>query len=393
MYTDVLIALLFMIAIPDIYFYLKLKDRNVKPIYIILHVTPALFFAALFFYMKFGLESARNFRVVAGIMWLVFFFLLIYIPKLIHIIFYFLNYLYKKIFKRESIYISAFRIILSVAVVIIMLISAYITPKNFDVEHVKVAIPNLPPAFKGYKIVLIADIHLGSWNRKYDKLKPVIKLVNEQHGDILIFAGDMVNNYAAEAEGWQPYFLELKAKSGKYAVLGNHDYGDYTEWKSAKDRNDNRIQIRQDIRKFGFKLLLNDHVYLKKGNDSIMLAGVENWGKTPQSRYSDLNKALLGSHPNEPVILISHDPSQFDPEIRGKNNIVLTLSGHTHAAQLGIRIGHKLYSPASLVFKYWSGLYKVGPQYIYVNRGIGFIGLPMHVGVRPEITVIELEKK
>jgi len=392
MYTEVLIALIFMIAIPDIYFYLKLKDRNVKPIYIVLHIIPALFFICLFFYMKFGLENSRNFRVVAEIMWLCFGFALIYIPKLIHIFFYFLNFIYKKIFKRDNVYFSIVRILLSILVVVILLVSAYITPRDFDVVKVQVPISNLPKAFIGYKIVQISDVHLGSWNKKYSKLKNVIKLINEQHADIIVFTGDMVNNFATEAEGWQPYFLKLKSKSGKYAILGNHDYGDYSDWKSDSARQENKQQIKQVIRDFGFKLLLNENVYLKKGADSLLLVGVENWGKSKLSRYSDLNKALIGSIPNTPKILLSHDPSQFDPEIAGKKDIVLTLSGHTHAAQLGIKIGNRLFSPAAFVFKYWAGLYKINSQYLYVNRGIGYIGLPMQIGVRPEITVIELTR-
>lgn len=393
MYTEVLIALLIMIAIPDIYFYFKLKDRNVKPIYIILHLIPALFFTVLFLYMKFGLERLQNFRIVAGIMWMYFFYMLIYIPKIIHLIFNFLDFIYIKIFKHDNVYFDITRMIVSIASVIVLLVGAYITPRNFEVVEVQVPIFNLPPAFNNYKIVQISDIHLGSWNKKYNKLKQVIKLVNEQNPDIIIFSGDMVNNFAKEAQGWQPHFLELKAKSGEYAVLGNHDYGDYTDWETYNDRLDNRRQIKQSIRDFGFRLLLNENVYLKKGRDSLLLVGVENWGKSARFRYSDLDKALAGSIPNTPKILIAHDPTQFDAEIAGKKDIVLTLSGHTHAAQLGMKIGNHLFSPASLVFKYWSGLYEVNDQYIYVNRGIGYIGLPMHIGVRPEITVIVLKRK
>ncbi|MFT3752002.1 MAG: metallophosphoesterase [Paludibacter sp.] len=393
MYTEVLIALLVMIAIPDIYFYLKLKDRNVKPIYIVLHLIPALFFTVLFLYMKFGLENLRNFRIVAGIMWLYFFFMLIYIPKVIHIIFYFLDWVYIKIFKHDNVYFDITRIIVSIISVIVLLVGAYITPRNFEVVTITIPIKNLPRAFDGYKIVQLSDIHLGSWNKKFSKLEPVIKLVNEQNPDIIIFSGDMVNNFASEAQGWQPYFLELRARSGKYAVLGNHDYGDYTDWNTYNDRRENRLNIKQSIRDFGFRLLLNENVYLKNGKDSLLLVGVENWGKTNRFHYSNLEKALEGTIPNTPKILIAHDPTEFDAEIVGKKDIALTLSGHTHAAQLGIKIGHYLFSPASLVFKYWAGLYNVNGQYIYVNRGIGHIGLPMHIGVRPEITSIILKRE
>ncbi len=393
MYTLVLVVLLVMIIIPDIFFYLKLKSKNAKPIYVILHLIPAIFFTALFLYIKFGLETMQNFRVVAWIMWLYFFFLLIYIPKLIHIIFYFLNFLFKKIFKRDSIYFSIIRIVLSVFAVVTMLISAYITPRNFELTYVQVPITNLPAAFDGFKIVQLSDIHLGSWDKKFNKLIPVIKLVNEQNPDIIVFSGDMVNNFAGETEGWKPYFLQLKAKSAKFAVLGNHDYGDYTEWENVEERKKNRLLINQAIRDFGFRLLLNENVYLKKETDSLLLVGVENWGKSKTARYCDLSKALRGSSPEEPKILISHDPTHWDAEVLGRKDIVLTLAGHTHAAQMGIKIGKRLFSPASFVFKYWSGLYNIDNQYLYVNRGIGYIGLPMMIGVRPEITVIELKRK
>jgi uncharacterized protein len=398
LYSIVLLILLLMIAIPDIFFYRKLKDRNAKPIYIILHLIPAFFFAGLFFYVKFKLEYSQNFRIVVWIMWLYFVFILIYIPKLIHIIFYFISVLYEKIAKHHIVHFKSARIVVTIIVITTMLISAYITPRNFEVTKVQLFIPNLPQSFNGYRIVQLSDIHLGSWNKKFSKLYPVIKLVNQQHADMLVFTGDMVNNFAGEAEGWQPYFAKLKAKDGKYAILGNHDYGDYTEWKLEKERIENKEKIRQYIRDFGFKLLLNEHVFIRSKNDSLLLIGVENWGKTKDSRYCDLNKALEGitamqASNQMTKILLSHDPNHWENEVVGKKNIDVTLSGHTHAGQLGIKIGNKLFSPASLVFKYWVGLYEVNRQLLYVNRGIGYIGLPMHIGVRPEITVFELRRK
>ena len=391
MYMLTLVSLLLLIAIPDTFFYLKLKRRDSHPFYIVMHLLPALIFAGLFLYIKLGLDSMHNFRIVVAVMWLFFFFLLIYLSKLIHAVFYALEFIYKKITGRESIYFYIARIGLNVYVVAVMLISAYITPRNFDVTHVQVPIAGLPAAFDGYRIVQLSDIHLGSWNHKFQKLAPVIKLVNEQQPDIIVFTGDMVNNFAEEASGWQPYFLQLKARNGKYAILGNHDYGDYTNWKNDSARAENRMHIRQAIENFGFRLLLNEHVYLKSDSDSIMLVGLENYGNSKRANYSDINKALLHTDSKVPKILLSHDPSQWDPEVLHHTDIALTLSGHTHAGQLGLKFGKHLFSPAAFVFKYWAGLYHVDNQFIYVNRGIGYIGLPMYMGVRPEITVIELK--
>lgn len=390
MYTAVLVILLLMIVLSDVFFYFHLKKKESKPIFLFLHIIPAIIFAGIFIYIKFGLENSHNFRIIAWVMWIYFFFLILYISKIIHIIFYFLNFMFKKVAHHDDIYFNIVRVVLTVFVISVMLISAYITPQNFEVTHVQVKIHNLPPAFNHYKIVQLSDIHLGSWNRKHRKFIKVIGLVNEQKPDIIVFTGDMVNNFATEAAGWQSFFQELKAKDGKFAILGNHDYGDYTEWKSEKERMQNRFMIIQSIHDFGFRLLLNEHIQLHKENDSLVLVGVENWGKSEKFRYSNLKMALKGTQPESIKILLAHDPNEFDAEIAGKKDIVLTLSGHTHAGQMGFRLNNKLYSPASLVFKYWSGLYKVGTQQIYVNRGIGYIGLPMFIGVKPEITVIEL---
>lgn len=393
MYTLVFILLLFMLVIPDIFFYFKLKNSKTKPIFIILHLLGALFFTAAFIYVKFGMEYSQNFRIVGWIMWMYFFFLLIYIPKLIHIIFYFFNFIFKKIYKRDTSYFNYIRIPLSIFIIVVMLVSAYITPRNFEVNEVEVAIPDLPAAFDGYRIAQISDIHLGSWGAKYSKLKTVVRLINKQQPDIIVFTGDMVNNFSGETKGWAPYFNELNKKSAKFAVLGNHDYGDYTDWRNEEERIQNRVQINKAITDFGFRLLLNENVYLRKGTDSLLLVGVENWGKSEKARYSDLRKALKGSSATEPKILLSHDPNHWEAEVIGRKDIVLTLAGHTHAAQLGIKVGNRLFSPAAFVFKYWEGLYKVNQQYLYVNRGIGYIGLPMQIGVQPEITIIVLRRK
>ena len=393
MYLLSLVSLLLLIAIPDTFFYLKLKRRDSHPFYIALHLIPALIFSGLFLYIKFGLENMHNFRIVVAVMWLFFFFLLIYLSKLIHAVFFVIEYIYKKITGSESIYFYIARIGLNVYVVAVMLISAYITPRNFEVTHIQIPIAGLPASFDGYRIVQLSDIHLGSWNHKFHKLYSVVKLVNEQQPDIIVFTGDMVNNFAEEATGWRPYFLKLKARYGKYAILGNHDYGDYTNWKNDSLRSENNRHIRQAITNFGFRLLLNEHVYLTCDSDSIMLAGVENPGNSKRANYSDLNKALRAANPKVPEILLMHDPSQWDNEVLHHTNIALTLSGHTHAGQLGIKIGKRLFSPSAFVFKYWAGLYKVDNQLLYVNRGIGYIGLPMYIGVQPEITVIELMRK
>jgi predicted MPP superfamily phosphohydrolase len=274
-----------------------------------------------------------------------------------------------------------------------MLVSAFITPRNFEITHNDIKIKNLPSGFENFKIVQISDIHLGSWNNDTSKLSLVVDLINNEHPDLIVFTGDMVNNFACETHNWKSIFLQLNAKTAKLAILGNHDYGDYTLWKTEDMRIENRESIQWAIRSFGFQLLLNEKMYLQSNNDSLLLVGVENWGKTEATRYSNLKKALAGSSSEELKILLTHDPNHWEAEVIGRKDIVLTLSGHTHAAQAGIKIGGKLFSPASFVFKYWSGLYEKNDQQLYVNRGVGYIGLPLFIGVRPEITVLILKNK
>lgn len=392
LYTSVLILFLVMIAIPDIFFYLKLKNKKVKPVYIILHIIPALLFAAVFLYIKFRIEHLQNFRVVMLIMWLYFFFLIIYIPKIIHVVFYFLNKIYVRIYKRYSRYFHLVRILTSATIVTVMLLGAFVTPRNVEVTHTEVHFGNLPDAFKDFRIVHISDLHLGSYNNKKLKYGRVVELINEQKPDIVVFSGDLVNNFADETLGWENIFNTIEAKYGKFGVMGNHDYGDYSDWKTPEDKAQNLQKIKASFAALGFTLLDNKHQILKINNDSIVIAGVENTGKYLSSRYGDLNKTLLGTDKNTPVILISHDPTHWDEEVRDFKEIFLTLAGHTHAAQLGVKIGNKLFSPASLVFPRYAGLYAENGHYLYVNRGLGFIGLPMQVGVRPEISVIVLKK-
>jgi hypothetical protein len=224
-------------------------------------------------------------------------------------------------------------------------------------------------------------------------MTPAIDIINRQKADIIIFSGDMVNNFHQEMDGWQPYFNQLEAKNGKYAVLGNHDYGDYVDWKNTTERVANLNKIKQNIELFGFNLLLNENTQLKSKGDSILLVGVENWGKPPFPKYGNLSKALQNTNNEQLKLLISHDPSHWRAEITGKKDIFLMLAGHTHAAQTAFKIGGKMYSPSYWIYKEWDGLYQEGDQFLYINRGLGFIGFPMRMGAaKPEITLITLKK-
>ena len=262
---------------------------------------------------------------------------------------------------------------------------------HFKIYHHKIQFNNLPNAFNGLKIVQISDLHLGSFNYRFHLLEKAIKLINNLQPDYLFFTGDLVNNYAWELTGWENIFKKLVAKKGKYAVLGNHDYGDYSQWDSAETKQENFNVIKQFYDDIDFKLLLNESHIIHIKNEKIAIIGVENWGKPPFKQYGDLQKALINIEHIPFKILLTHDPTHWSEEIIDKTNIALTLSGHTHGMQAGINFRNTQWSPIKYKFKYWAGLYKIKQQYLHVNRGLGWIGFPGRLGMRPEITFLELK--
>jgi predicted MPP superfamily phosphohydrolase len=264
---------------------------------------------------------------------------------------------------------------------------------NFKVRTQTLFFPDLPDAFDGFRITQISDIHSGSFDNP-EKIAYAIDLVNEQNSDMILFTGDIVNTHAKEMYPWLETFNKIKKPEyGKYSVLGNHDYGEYIDWPSKAEKDENFSAIKDLHRQIDFKLLLNENVKIKKGNDEIAIVGVENWG-VKFKKAGDLNKASENLKTEDFKILMSHDPSHWEMEVKHHpKNFHLTLSGHTHGFQFGIEIpGIIKWSPVEYVYKQWAGLYENLGRYIYVNRGFGFHAYPGRVGIMPEITVIELKK-
>ena len=263
---------------------------------------------------------------------------------------------------------------------------------NYKVIKYRLSFDDLPEAFDGYTITQISDIHSGSFTNK-EKIQYGVDLINDQKSDLLLFTGDIVNNKADEMDEWIPVFDKLEAKEGKFSILGNHDYGDYMDWKEPEDKVHNFEEVKNIHQKIGFDLLLDEHRYLEKDGQKIALIGVENWGKG-FNQSGDLKKASKEVQQEDFKILMSHDPSHWEYKVKKDDfNYQLTLSGHTHGLQVGIEIpGWFKWSPSKYVYKQWAGLYKEFGRYINVNRGFGYHAFPGRVGIWPEITVIELKK-
>ena len=260
---------------------------------------------------------------------------------------------------------------------------------HFKIYHIKIHFHSLPKSLVGLKIVQISDLHLGSFNYNFKILKKAVKLINNLNPDLIFFTGDLVNNYAWELRGWNHVLSKLKAKNGKYAVLGNHDYGDYSKWLSVKEKENNLNIIKQFYKTIDFKLLLNTSDTIEINQEKITIIGVENWGKPPFKQYGDLKLSLKNVAPMSFKVLLSHDPSHWHEEVIDKTDIALTLSGHTHGMQMGFKYRNMSWSPIKYKYKHWAGLYKHKNQFLYVNRGLGWLGFPGRIGMRPEISNIE----
>jgi predicted MPP superfamily phosphohydrolase len=263
---------------------------------------------------------------------------------------------------------------------------------DFTVHKVKLRFRDLPEAFDGFTITQLSDIHSGSFDDPI-AVRRGIELANSQESDLLVFTGDLVNNKADEMDDWMDHFSSLKAPFGKYSILGNHDYGDYLPWPSEAAKKANLDRLKQIQKDLGFRLLLNEHVRIEKGGQSIALVGVENWGKKGFVKHGDLPKASEGISQGDFTILLSHDPSHWEAvTLQHEHHVHITLSGHTHGMQFGIEIPGFKWSPSKYIYPQWAGLYKKDEKFLYVNRGFGFLGFPGRVGILPEITVIELVK-
>jgi uncharacterized protein len=263
---------------------------------------------------------------------------------------------------------------------------------DYRIRRKTVYLPNLPKSFDGVKIGQLSDIHAGSFFNK-TAVKGGVEMFLKEKPDIIFFTGDLVNNESSEVREYIDIFGKLKAPLGVFSITGNHDYGDYKQWSSTEAKRKNLQDLFAAHKEMGFNLLLNENKNVSIGNDSISVIGVENWGAGRFAKYGKLDDAYKGSEHAPVKLLLSHDPSHWDAQVRQLHpDIDVTFSGHTHGFQFGVEIGNFKWSPSQYVYKQWAGLYQEGDQYLYVNRGFGYLGYPGRVGMPPELTMIELRR-
>ncbi len=263
---------------------------------------------------------------------------------------------------------------------------------DYRVKRVTVKLKNLPKSFDGLRIGQLSDIHSGSfWNKT--AVKGGVDLILKEKPDVIFFTGDLVNNEASEVKEFIPIFDKLRAPLGVFSVTGNHDYGDYKTWASPEEKQRNFKDLVQAHKILGFDILMNEHRFLEQGGEKIAIVGIENWGAGRFSKYGKLDQAIQGTDEAAVKLLLSHDPTHWDAQVRPNHpDIDVAFAGHTHGFQFGVEIGNFKWSPVQYVYKQWADLYQEGDQYIYVNRGFGYLGYPGRVGIPPELTMIELKR-
>ena len=407
------VIFLVLLVLIDLYAYkgvntaLANHSITLKRIVRFLYWTISIGILGLLVYTMLDMQALRERRDHSYVFSLVALFLLFFLPKLVMVIFHGLDdllhagrWLYAKLMpgtlEAEGIALSRANFLSQLGLIVAavpftgVLYGVTKGRNNFNVARVPIRSGKLPQAFDGLRIVHISDIHLGSYGGDTAIVRQGVDLINAEKPDLILFTGDLVNDYADETAPFIELLKGLKAKYGKYSILGNHDYGDYPKWESAQAKGENLANVKKAHALMGFKLLLDDHDVIEIDGERIGLLGVQNWGVRFQ-QYGDLQKTISGTEELPYRILMSHDPTHWEAQVWG-TGIDLTLSGHTHGAQLGVRLGNTTYSPAQWVYKQWAGHYAEGDQQLYINRGFGFIGFPGRVGMPPEITVLELQK-
>jgi len=407
MFQGTLVGLLIVMLVIETYLYFAFKSFITNK-YILFGCILSTLFVLGFMTYNF-ITFDRTIGQTPLFMWSVGLFLLIALPRLIFLVFFLLDDVIRIIgwmvnklkdspleqqtympARRKFIFMTAAGIatVLFAGLVHGMTLGKY----NYKLIKERLKFKRLPKAFDGFRILHITDIHSGSLDNR-EKIEQAIELINQQEFDLLLFTGDIVNNFYWEMDQWIPVFKKIKqAPFGNFAVLGNHDYGEYTDWKSEAEKQENFNRIKAIFPKIGFQLLLNENRVIEKGGDKLALVGVENWG-AKFKKAGDLQLASQGLDKNIFKILMSHDPSHWDLEVKNDaKHYDLTLAGHTHGMQLGIEvpsIGLK-WSPSQYIYPQWAGFYQNEDKWINVNRGFGYHFYPGRTGVWPEITLIEL---
>lgn len=326
-------------------------------------------------------------------MWTIFTYLSVYLPKFLYVVVGLASQIPQLFGRHRLAWLSKTGAVIAAIVFLSFWWGALVERFNIDVKEVDVELTGLPAGFDGYRIVQISDFHVGTYGNDTTYVAKVVETINSLHPDMIVFTGDIVNSVSSELEPHAAPLSRLHAPDGVFSILGNHDYGDYSDWDTPADKKANLQKLIDLQRAMGWDLLLNEHRFVAHGNDSIAVIGVENIGDPPFHVYGSLHDSYPDLGDSTTKILLSHNPAHWTDSIaeNADMNIALTLAGHTHAMQIEVAG----FSPAVWRYPTWGGLYQTETTQnkLYVNIGVGTVGLPSRIGATPEITLLTLKKK
>ena len=316
-YIWIMMAGLIILLDPLVYIGLKAYAGDVTMLLsIVFWLIPAYMLARMFLLISNRTFFSRNPRHQKAYFNYFGLFILFYIPKIVFLLFLLVDTLLSLAADLISPYmidldvIGLTGMVISAGMFLLILYGILYGRFHFKREHLELAHQKVPGAFEGFRIVQISDLHIGSWVGHRRQMQRAVDIINRQNADIIVLTGDLFNNYYEEITGFKQTLGQLRARTGKYAILGNHDYGDYFYWSSEAEYQRNFQKIKQAYRELGFDLLLNESVTISRDNAAIGVAGVENWGLPPFHQYGDLGKALSGLNGSAFNILLSHDPDR-----------------------------------------------------------------------------------
>lgn len=287
----------------------------------------------------------------------------------------------------------------SAVAVVIFVYGMAVTRTDYEVRRVVIESEKVPESFDGYKIVQISDMHVGNMVCQQRELNEIISICNGLEADAIAFTGDLVDiRYSELSDDVLERLAMLKARDGIYSVTGNHDIGVYVKDSISLPPAVSVQKVIEAQRKIGWRVLEDETIHLRRGDDSISLTGISFSPVLQEFRHSAkipdvaIEKAYDGKAEGGFNVTLVHIPQLWDV-IVSKQLADLTLSGHVHAMQMKLPIGKRGISPSRVKYRRWSGLYEQSGRWLYINDGVGYVLYPMRIGARPEITLFELRRR
>ncbi|MDE6301811.1 MAG: metallophosphoesterase [Muribaculaceae bacterium] len=376
----------------DCYIYRRMRHAGVRRGWLWVYVAVAIVVSGALLCVDLWPKKSAGDSSLLVLMWALFTYISVYLPKLVFALVSLVQQLLGRLFRRRLRGIAIAGGVFAFAMFALMWWGALFNRFNIQINEVEVPIAGLPPAFDGYRIVQVSDIHSGTYGTDTTFLDKLVNCVNSRQADMIVFTGDIVNRHSEELLPFMSVLGRMQAPDGVLSVMGNHDYGDYYRWPDENAHRADARNLKAMEGAMGWRMLNNENMKVRRGADSLVVIGVENIGDHPFPVYGSLTDAYPDASDSAVKVLLSHNPAHWVDSISGHRdmNIALTLAGHTHAMQIEA-FGH---SPASLRYPTWGGMYtdSLG-RHLYVNIGTGEVGFPARIGATPEVTVFTLRRR